>query len=180
MVKLDRALTLVFVLLTGASWAQVPANAVLKTAMADIDSGAPGGKPDQALSAKLSKAMNILAEQMDGGALSADDMALAHLYHAKAWYFLAVNDHAFTVADYDREDARAYVYEFEQAIDLMWDQASKTGKDWKIRIAEANYQAAKMVITIAVDTNMAYSRFLPACAALDHPECKRMMASAPK
>src|ERR1043166_965765 len=107
MVKCNRALALVFVLLSGASWAQAPASPILKTAMADIDSGAPGVKADKALSAKLSKAMNTLAAQIDGGALSADDLALAHLYHAKAWYFLAVNDHAFTVADYDREDARA-------------------------------------------------------------------------
>ncbi len=178
--RLGRALALIPILMSVPCWAQTPTSPVLKTVMADVDKAAPGVKPDKAISATLSRAMDTLSSKINDGTLTPNDLALAHLYNAKAWYFLAVNDHAFTVADYDREDARAYVYEFEQSIELMWEQAAKTGKDWNAQIADANWQAANMVLTLAVDTNRAYSRFLPACAALGHPDCKRMMESARK
>jgi len=164
----------------GACWAQSTGNSAIQAVTADIDAAAPGVKPDPAISIKLEKAMSVLSAQMNGGTLTPDDLAIAHLYHAKAWYFLFVNDHNFTNADYDREDARAIRYEFEQTINMMLDQAAKTGKDWKKELTEANWQAGNMVLTIGVDQFTAYDTFFPNCAALGDPECKKMMAQAPK
>ena len=169
-----------FFLSLGSCWAQSAGNSAIQAVMADIDAAAPGVKPDPAISIKLEKAMSSLSAQMDSGALTQDDLAIAHLYHAKAWYFLFVNDHNFTNADYDREDARAIRYEFEQAINMMLDQSAKTGKDWKKELSEANWQAGNMVLTIGVDQFTAYDTFFANCAALGNPECKKMMAQAPK
>jgi hypothetical protein len=178
--KTASAFAMAFILLSAAGWAQPSGNPAMNAAMADIDASAPGVKPDKAISVKLQKALDTLGAQIDGGKLKPDDLAMAHLYHAKALYFLAVNNHHFTIADYDREDARAYRYEFEQAINLMSDQAAKTGKDWKAELAEANYQAGMMAVTIEVDVNTAYDTFFPACAALGRAECRTAMAKKPK
>ena len=185
MTKLGSAFAMAFILLpglalSGACWAQPAGNLAIKAAMTDIDAAAPGVKPDKAISVKLEKAMATLSAQLNNRRLSPDDQIYAHLYHAKAQFFLAVNDHHFTIADYDREDARAIRYEFEQAINLMMDQAAKTGKDWKKELAEANWQAGNMAVVIAVDQNTAYETFFPACAALGRPECKKAMADARK
>src|SRR5579864_5277071 len=102
---------MVFFMPFGPCWAQSAGNSSIQAVMPDIDAAAPGVKPDPAISVKLEKAMSALDTQMNSGALTQDDLAIAHLYHAKAWYFLFVNDHNFTNADYDREDARAIRYE---------------------------------------------------------------------
>lgn len=180
MTKSGIAFAAAFFLSLGACWAQSASNSALQGVMPDIDASAPGVKPDPAISVKLGKAMSTLDTQMNSGALSPDDLALAHLYHAKAWYFLFVNNHNFEAADYDREDARAIRYEFELAIEMMTDRAAKTGKDWKKELSEANWQAGNMVITIAVDQFTAYDEFFPNCAALGNADCKKMMAQAPK
>lgn len=148
--------------------------------MTEIDAAAPGVKPAKEISVRLQNAITTLSTKINGKTLGDDDLPLAHLYRAKAWYYWAVNDHEFTEADYDREDARAYVYEFEQAINMMWDQTNKAGKDWKEQIADANWLAGSMVVKLNVDRNSAYTRFFPACAALGRAECRKAMADAPK
>jgi len=180
MTKSCIALVVAFFMASGSCWAQSAGNSATQAVMADIDAAAPGVKPDPAISVKLEKAMRILDAQIYSGALTQDDLAVAHLYHAKAWYFLFVNDHNFTTADYDREDARAIRYEFEQAINMMLEQSAKTGRDWKKELSDANWQAGNMVLTIGVDQFTAYDTFFANCAALGNPECQKMMAQAPK
>ena len=172
-----KAFALVFVLWSGAVWAAT--NPTIQGVMAGIDAAAPGVKPDKAISVKLEKAMGILDAQLNNRRLSPDDLIYAHIYHAKAQYFLAVNQYHIDFRDYDREDARGYVYEFKQAINLMLDQTAKSGKDWKKELAEANWQAGDMSVRMEMDAYTAYDTFFPACAALGRAECKVMMAKAP-